>query len=905
MDTLLGHHWHHLPAQEVLALLDADERQGLRRFEVKRRQEHFGPNQIVEKAGPGVIARFLAQFNPPVVYVLIAAAVISAAFKEWTDGALIMVVVGLNAIIGFIQEAKALGAINALAKSLSREATVLRDGEKQRLAAKELVLGDIVLMQSGDRVPADVRLLGARDLRIDESALTGESVAAQKNVAPVERAAALGDRHNMAYSSTLVTYGTGSGVVVGTGEHTEIGRISGLLSQTSALETPLLRRIAELSRALCIAIFIFVALFFLIDIVRGEVWLHSFRTAVAMAVAAIPEGLPAAMTIILAISVSRMARRHVIIRKLPAVETLGGVTVICSDKTGTLTQNQMTVQRIYAGGREFRLTGSGYDPRGEIFLGNQTDQPLGSADAALTQCLRAGLLCNDAKIREQAGVFQAQGDPTEAALVVAAAKLKLSREHEELAFVRKDTIPFESEHKYMATLHTHGATQVVFVKGSLEVLIPRCRRALAQSGELIALDGKEVEARAAAAAALGLRVLALAYKEMPNQVSSIGHGDVASELVFLGFQAMLDPPRPEAARAIDACQTAGIKIRMITGDHADTAAAIGRQLGLADVAHAGHTPRLLTGKEIEAASDDELTRRVEDTVVFARVSPEHKLRLVSAFQERGEIVAMTGDGVNDAPALRRANIGIAMALSGTEVAREAADMVLTDDNFASIEAAVEEGRAVYDTLEKFIVWALPTNGGQAFSLLAAVLLNLPLPLQPVQLLWVNMTTAVLLGLTLAFEPPESGLMQRPPRDSKKPILGAWLIWRIILVSLVLAAGALGIYEFEITRGAAAQVGWTAATTLIIVAQIFYLFNCRSLRQSVLAPGLASNPWLWLGIGLMLMLQLAFVYHPWFNLALHSAPLALDTWLLIVGFAVALFTIVAVESALVQRRRAKI
>jgi Ca2+-transporting ATPase len=399
-------------------------------------------------------------------------------------------------------------------------------------------------------------------------------------------------------------------------------------------------------------------------------------------------------------------------------------------------------------------------------------------------------------------------------------------------------------------------------------------------------------------------VLAFAYKEMPRGTTRISHADVANGLIFLGLQAMLDPPRPEAARAIEACQRAGVKIKMITGDHAVTAASIGRQLGLAGIDGPDGSARLLAGKELQEISDQQLISRVDDTVVFARVSPEHKLRLVSALQERGQVVAMTGDGVNDAPALRRADIGIAMAISGTEVAREAADMVLTDDNFASIEAAVEEGRAVYDTLEKFIVWTLPTNGGQGFSLLAAVLLSLPLPLQPVQLLWVNMTTAVLLGLTLAFEPPESGLMQRPPRDPKSPIVSVLLLWRIVFVSLVLAVGTLGIYEFEVTRGAAQQVGWTAATTLIVVAQIFYLINCRSLKKSVFSLGFFSNPWLWAGVGGMLLLQLGFIYLPWPNYVLHSAPLPFDTWLMILGFGVLVFALVIVESALVQRWKGK-
>jgi cation-transporting ATPase F len=900
MQTILGHHWHHLPAEEVVELLESDETRGLDRFAVEERQAHFGPNVISEKGRQHPLIQFLRQFHQPLVYVLLAAAVVTGVFKEWIDAAVIFGVVLVNAIVGFVQEAKALGAIAALAKSVASEATVIRGGRKVRLPAAVLVPGDVVLVQSGDKVPADLRFTRTRDLQIDESALTGESLPVQKGTAVLPKEIALADRTNLGFSSTLVTYGTGTGVVVATGDQTEIGRISEMISTTETLETPLTRKIAQFSRMLLVAILALAAVTFLVEVVRGKDWLYTFKVAVALAVAAIPEGLPAAMTIILAIGVSRMARRNAIIRRLPAVETLGSVTTICSDKTGTLTKNQMTVTAVYAAGVEYEVSGAGYEPTGEIWpVGRQED----GRTAALMECLRAGVLCNDAVLLRDEAAWQVQGDPTEGALLVAGLKATLSQDAEATALPRIDAIPFESQHQYMATLHDVGPDQgpIAYLKGSVESILPRCVRALRADGSEGPMETDVVQRAADETSAKGLRVLALARKSLPPGVRTIRHEDVAGALVFLGFQGMIDPPRPEAAQAVATCQKAGIRVKMITGDHAKTAGSIARRLNIHGVDGPDGTENVMTGQRLSACSDDDLIDVAARTAVFARVSPEHKLRLVQALQAGGEVVAMTGDGVNDAPALRRANIGVAMALGGTEVAREAADMILTDDNFASIEAAVEEGRGVFDTLLKFIVWTLPTNGGEALIILLSVLFNTVLPLQPVQLLWINMTTAVCLGMMLAFEPTPPGVMLRPPRDPKVALLTPALFRRILLVSGLLCAGAFGLFKFERAAGATDQQAWTVTTAVFIVGEALYLLNCRCLTGSMFSIGLRSNPWIWVGMAVMAGLQLVFTYVPAMNRLFHSAPIGLASWLRVLAVGVLVYAAVGIEKWLVGRR----
>ncbi|MBN2291646.1 MAG: cation-transporting P-type ATPase [Pirellulales bacterium] len=899
MQTLLGHHWHHLPDEEVLELLESGETGGLDRFMVQSRKAHFGPNVISEKRKKGPLARFLLQFHQPLIYILLLAAVLTGVFKEWVDAVVIFGVVVINAFVGFIQESKAVGAIAALAKSIASEATVLRSGQKMRLPAASLVPGDIVFLQSGDKVPADLRLIRTRDLQIDESALTGESVPAQKAHGVLPKEVGLADRRNIAYSSTFVTFGTGTGVVIATGDRTEIGQISEMISSTEVLDTPLMRKIKHFSHLLLLVILALAAATFTIEILRGKDFLFTFKVAVALAIGAIPEGLPAAMTIMMAIGVSRMARRNAIIRRLPAVETLGSVTVICSDKTGTLTKNQMTVQEVLAGGRHYEVRGIGYEPMGQIVQSPLEDD---EDSTALMECLRAGLLCNDAILVHQDDLWQIQGDPTEGALLVVALKYGLKQEAEQASFPRLDAIPFESQHQYMATLHDAGLKEatLAYLKGSVESILPKCRTMLQPDGDEVPIDAGEIHRQADALASKGLRILALARKAMPSDARSIGHSDIADNLVFLGLQGMIDPPRPEAAQAVATCQRAGIRVKMITGDHAKTAGAIARHLNIEGVDGAEGSENIVTGQQLASFSDDALTDLVPRTAVFARVSPEHKLRIVQALQARGEVVAMTGDGVNDAPALRRADIGVAMALGGTEVAREAADMVLTDDNFASIESAVEEGRGVFDTLLKFIVWTLPTNGGEGLALLLAVLLNTDLPLQPVQLLWINMTTAVFLGLMLAFENPESGIMLRPPRDPDASLITSSLLRRIVLVSVLLCAGAFGLFKFELANGANKEQAWTVVTAVFVFGEAFYLFNCRSLWRSALSVGLFSNPWIWGGIAAMTLLQLAFTYLPAMNALFYSAPIGVGSWLRILGVGLAIYAAVGFEKWLIAR-----
>ncbi|MDA8086714.1 MAG: cation-transporting P-type ATPase [Nitrospiraceae bacterium] len=891
METLIDRHWHHLPADEVLDLLESDREKGLDIFEVENRQKIFGPNVITGKKGKGPLLRFLLQFHQPLIYILLAAGAITALLQEWVDAGVIFGVVLVNAVVGFIQEAKAVKAIEALARTMTTEATVMRAGEKRRISSAEVVPGDIVILQSGDKVPADMRLFQTRELQVDESALTGESVPVGKRTDVLSRDALLADWQNMAFASTLVTYGQGIGGVVATGDGTEVGRISQLISAAAELETPLTRKIAKFSHLLLYAILALAAVTFVVGLVRGQAAVDMFMAAVALAVGAIPEGLPAAMTITLAIGVSRMARQKAIIRKLPAVETLGSTTVICSDKTGTLTENQMTVQEIAAGGERFVVSGAGYAPSGKILkVDSQADA---SGSTALTECLRAGLLCNDSTLIEKNGRWKVHGDPTEGALIVSAIKGGLSAVAEQKQLPRIDAIPFESQHQYMATLHDKVADnpRIVYVKGSTESVLERCSSLLNSDGQTTSLDKGRILTVIESMATKGLRVIAFAKGELKQETNALHHADISSDLTFVGLQGMIDPPRAEAMEAVKRCYTAGIHVKMITGDHALTASAIAGQIGLNT---GGNT---ITGKEMAQLSDRELIAVASQTAVFARVTPDQKLRLVEALQAKGNIVAMTGDGVNDAPALKRADIGVAMGITGTEVAKEAADMVLTDDNFSSIEAAVEEGRGVFDNLTKFIIWTLPTNLGEGLVILVAIFASITLPILPVQILWINMTTAVLLGLMLAFEPKEPSIMMRPPRDPKTPILTRELIGRIFIVGTLMLAGSFGLFEWELMRGSPVAEARTVAVNVFVMTELFYLFNCRSLKKSMFQIGLFSNLWLWGGVATMLILQVLYTYLPAMNWMFHSAPIGLDAWGRVLAVSVIVFFVVGFEKLL--------
>jgi cation-transporting P-type ATPase F len=897
MESLLGHHWHHLPPDEVLDLLNTDGARGLDRFEVANRQRDFGPNVISAKKSRGPVLRFLLQFHQPLVYILIVSGLVTAVLKGPLDAAVILGVVLVNAVVGFLQEARAEQAIEALSRRLTTETTVVRAGEKRRVASTELVPGDLLFLQAGDKAPADVRLIHVKDLQADESALTGESVPVIKVAEVLPHDTALADRKNMVYGSALLTYGQGLGVVVATGDRSEIGRISGLIAEAADLETPLTRKIAQFSHALVWIILGFGLLTFAVGAWHGQPLVDTFLAAVALVVAVIPEGLPAAVTITLAIGVARMARRHAIIRKLPAVETLGSTTVICSDKTGTLTENQMTVKEIVAGTERYEVTGAGYAPTGAILRDGVPVVP--GTRPALRECLFAGLLCNDAALAESDGRFTVHGDPTEGALVTAARKGGLD-DAERDARPRLDVVPFDSGHQYMATLHDTGPgrPRVAYVKGAVERVLERCGSALGADGTTGPLDSEATHAAVESLAAHGLRVLALARKEFPADATRLGHDDIASGLTFLGLQGMIDPPRPEALAAVKACHAAGVAVKMITGDHPSTAAAIAREFGLTGAA--SKEPGVVTGQAMQAFSDADFIRVAEEHAVFARVTPEQKLRLVAALQARSHIVAMTGDGVNDAPALKQADIGVAMGITGTDVAKGAADVVLTDDNFASIEAAVEEGRAVFANLTKFIIWTLPTNVGQGLVILVAVLLGETLPILPAQVLWINMTTALLLGLMLAFEPAEPDIMSRPPRDPKTPILTGELVGRIVSVGAILLAGAFGLFEWELRQGRGVDEARTAAVAVFIVVQAFYLFNCRSLTRSVLHVGLLSNPWVLVGSAGMLFMQIGFTYLPFMHVLFHSAPMPLLSWLWVLIAGVAAFFTVGCEKWLRHR-----
>ena len=889
MEPIPNKPWHHLPTIEVASLLESDPERGLEPEEVLRRQARFGLNCLTQKKGRGPLLRLLLQFHQPLIYLLLVSSAITAALQEWVDASVILGVVLVNAGIGFIQESKAESAIAALAKIVATSARVLRGGKKTSMASEQLVPGDVVLLAEGDKVPADLRLLHCRELGINESSLTGESLPVAKHASPLTLDTLLADRANMAYAGSLVTSGHGVGMVVAISDATETGRISRLMEEADVFSTPLTRKIEWFSKILLYAILGLAAFTFVIGLVRGESAFDMFMAAVALSVGAIPEGLPAAVTITLAIGVSRMARRRAIIRKLPAVETLGSTTVICSDKTGTLTQNQMTVQQIFAGNQDFTVSGVGYAPHGEV------TPPLTSA---ARECLLAGLLCNEASLEHKEGAWHVSGDPTEGALIVAAMKAGLEPESNHELYPRLDTVPFESRHQYMATLHG----EIIYLKGAVEKVLDRCTSMSGPDGQPISLDHEGISQAAIHMAEQGLRVLALASKPAASGQTALHHDDLAADMIFLGLQGMMDPPRPEAVRAVKACHRAGIAVKMITGDHAVTAAAVARQIGLlhTGLLQEGQTG-ILNGRELAQLDDADLAQAVRYTHVFARVEPEQKLRLVRALQANGEVVAMTGDGVNDAPALKQADIGVAMGITGTEVAREAADMVLTDDNFASIEAAVEEGRGVFDNLTKFIVWTLPTNFGEGLVITAAIIAGVALPILPVQILWINMTTAVLLGLMLSFEPIEKGIMHRTPRTPSTPLLTPALMGRIAIVSTLLLAGAFGLFIWELEHGASLEYARTVAANVFVCGELFYLFNCRSMTESMFKLGVFSNHWLVGGVALMAFLQLLFTYLPVMNEWFRTAPIDIWSWGRILAVSMIIYSAIGMEKWL---RRAK-
>ncbi len=845
--------WHAEVAKTVLETLETTPG-GLSNEEINNRLVTHGPNRLPEPEARSPLIRFFYQFHNVLIYVLIAASAVTAMLGHWVDASVILGVVFLNALIGFVQEGKAENALKAIRQMLSPNAMVIRNGRQITIRSETLVPGDIVLLQSGDKVPADLRMFRVKGLQVQESALTGESVAVEKIIEPAQTESVLGDRRCMAYSGTLVTHGQGSGVVVATGAQTEIGRISALVAEVESVTTPLLRQIAQFGRWLTAAILVIASATFAFGVLFRDFSITGmFLAAVSLAVAAIPEGLPAIMTITLAIGVQRMARRNAIIRKLPAVETLGAVTVICSDKTGTLTRNEMTVRMIATTNALFELAGTGYDPHGAISLANRDVQP--EERPRLLEVLRAAVLCNDASMEQNSGEWVVHGDPMEGALLVAGLKAGLDIETEAKQYPRTDLIPFESEHRFMATLHhSHTGDAFIFLKGAPERVLEMCTCQRSSAGDQ-SLDRDYWLTRIEEMAQRGQRVLAIAVKPTGNDHMELRFSDVENGLTMLGLFGLIDPPRREAIEAVQACDRAGIRVKMITGDHGATARTIAGQL------HLANADDVLTGQELESMSEAELRRRVRDVDVYARVNPEHKLLLVRLMQEQGLIVAMTGDGVNDAPALKRADVGTAMGKNGTEAAKEAAEMVLADDNFASITHAVEEGRTVYDNLKKAILFILPTNGGEALIILAAVVLGFQqLPLTPVQILWVNMVTAVTLALSLAFEPSEPNVMRRVPRDAREPILSSYLVWRITFVSVILMSGTFGLFLWELEQGVSIEYARTVAVNTLVMFEIFYLFNSRYITASVFnRAGLTGNRYVLFAIGILIVFQLGFTY----------------------------------------------
>jgi magnesium-transporting ATPase (P-type)/nucleotide-binding universal stress UspA family protein len=884
--------WHGLGVDEAIERLRTDRHRGLSSQEAQRRLKRFGRNRLPPPRRRPAWLRFLLQFHNVLIYVMLVAATTTALLGDWVDTGVLLAAVFVNAIIGFIQEGKAERAMDAIRGMLSLRTMVVRDAERTEIEAENLAPGDLVVLASGDKVPADLRLISGKGLRVNEAILTGESAAVDKTAAPVPLGAPLGDRNCLLYSGTLVASGQATGVVVATGVRTELGRISAMLEQVQAVTTPLLRQIAGFGHWLALAIVLLSAATFAIGVLwHGHPPNEMFMMAVALAASAIPEGLPAIMTITLALGVRRMAGRKAIIRHLPAVETLGSVTVICSDKTGTLTRNEMTVQRVITGERVFEVTGVGYAPDGGIRL----DGAAAPADEypELAEIARAAVLCNDALLRKRDDDWQVEGDPTEGALLAFAVKAGADPAWERESLPRADVIPFESEHRLMATLHhDHEGQGVIYVKGAPERILEMCDR---QAGpEETPLDPAYWRRAAADAAAHGLRLLAIAAKPAGESQHEVRFSDLEDGFALLALVGIIDPPREEAVAAVAACHTAGIRVKMITGDHVDTARAIGAQLGI------GRGRPALSGPEIEALDDRQLRGAVLEVDVFARASPEHKLRLVQALQAAGQVVAMTGDGVNDAPALKRADVGVAMGLKGTEAAKEAADMVLADDNFATIGNAVREGRGIYDNIRKFVLFMLPTNGGEALVVIAAILFELALPLTPAQVLWINMVTSSTLGLALAFERPEQDVMRRRPRDPRESLLSWFFAWRVLMVSVLIMAGALGLFLWETQRGSSLETARTMAVSAVVGAEMFYLINSRYIFKSALSlEGLFGNRYVLIAIAACAVLQIAYTHARPLQALFGSTDLSRDEWLKVALAGAFVFAVAEFEKAVLR------
>lgn len=876
-------------SDEVLQAF-ATSSDGLSVEEAAIRLEQYGPNRPPETAQRNIVLRFLSHFHNVLIYVLIAAAIVTMVLGHFIDTIVILAVVLANAVIGFVQEGRAERAIDSIHKMLAPHASVFRDGNRVDIDGALLVPGDLVLLEAGDKVPADLRLLQAREFHVHEAILTGESVPVEKAIQPVQQGAALGDRSCMAFSGTLVTRGQAKGIVTATGGASEIGRISGMLSDVQVLTTPLVRQMGVFSRWLTFLILVLAGLLLLFGtVVQHQSFTEMFMIVVGLSVSAIPEGLPAVLTITLAVGVQAMARRNAIVRRLPAIETLGSVSVICTDKTGTLTRNEMMVASIFMAGGNYSVEGTGYQPNGTISRDGLT--PTDSADMETLQELAlAAASCNDADLHDCDGAWTVRGDPMEGALLALAAKIAGDDGTCKKALPRIDAIPFDARHRFMATSHRDADNGViVFLKGAPEEVLAKCSAQRNRQGGQEALVPDVWRKKVDEIAADGQRVLAFATGTLGHGQSVLGYGDVDGNLTFLGLVGLIDPPRPEAVDAVAECQRAGIRVKMITGDHAGTASAIGRQIGLQN------PDQVLTGVDLDSLVDTELASAVLETDVFARTSPEHKLRLVMALQSHGLTVAMTGDGVNDAPALKRADAGIAMGQKGSEAAKEAAEVVLADDNFASIAAAVREGRTVYDNITKVISWTLPTNGGEAMTIIVALLAGMTLPVTPIQILWINLVTAITLGIALAFEPTEKDTMLRPPRPRHVPILSGELAWHVIFVSLLFLAGVFGIFNYAIDKGYPIELARTIALNTLVVMEIFHLFFIRNIYGTSLTwKAVRGTKTVWATVLVIMIAQFAITYWAPLQKAFATRPVAVLDGLLIVGIGAVLFAILEIE-----------
>jgi potassium/sodium efflux P-type ATPase len=891
--------WYQLSVKEIFEHLKTSEL-GLTEEEVKQRIEKYGPNKLVEEEKISKLKILLHQFTSPLIYILLIAGVVTIFLKEYIDSGVIFAVVILNAIIGFIQEYKAEESVRALKKMVVPKARVIRDGKEKEVNSEELVPGDIVIIASGMRVPADIRLIHTIELKIDEAMLTGESVPAEKIPTPIKQENLTpGDQKNMAFMGTITVSGRAKGVVVETGEKTVLGKIAKEVKEVTVVRAPLQDKIDSFAKTIAFIVVGASVVLFLIGLLIGESAKDMFMTVVGASVATIPEGLPIVVTIAMAVGVARMARQNAIIRKLHAVETLGSTTVIGSDKTGTLTKNEMTVKLAYDGKHIYEFTGSGYDPSGEVLYEGISLKNLDSESKAnLYNMLRIGMLCNESDVYEQDGFYKVDGDPTEGALIVSAMKAGLNKEEESEKYPQIAIIPFESERGYMATLHRHKGKKYIFVKGAPEKIINMCIKDVYGNE----IKKEEILHVATNFAKEGMRVLAFAFKEADHDLEELTCKDVecpgiTSNLIFSGLQGMIDPPRPEVKEAIEGCKRAGIRVVMITGDHAITAKATAEKLGIVH-----EKAQVLTGIELEGMTDEELFEKVKTVNVYARVSPQHKLRITQALIKHGEIVAVTGDGVNDAPALKAAHIGIAMGRTGTDVAKEAADMVLADDNFASIFSAVKEGRIVFDNIRKVTFFLIPTGVAAILSILGAVIMGAPIPYVPAQLLWINLVTNGLQDVALAFEPGEKGIIERPPRNPKEHIMSRLLWERTVIVGLLISAGVVFNFMFALNEGASLEKARTVAVTTMVFFQFFQAWNSRSELQSVFKINPLSNPFLFFSLIAAFLAQLSVIYVPALQWIFRTEPITMSEWWQILIVSATVVLVVEIDKWIRRRKQ---